>query len=90
MMSRFPIPSRVAAAMAAVVTCVVAAVAFAGFSPFQAQPDAVGGLHIPRTATQPARVIAPSNQTWLLNNPTPNVIPDSKANPVAVATKYRA
>lgn len=88
MVARLSIPSRAAAAMTAVVTCVVAAVAFAGFSPFQAQPDAVGGMPVPKTTTPAARVIAQSNQTWLLNNPTPNVIPESKANPVAVADKF--
>jgi len=66
----------------------IVAVAFASFAPFQAPPDAVGGMPIPKTSTPAARAIATSNQTWLLNNPAPNVIPDSKANPVAVADKF--
>lgn len=53
----------------------------------QPTTGSVGGMPIP--AASPASPAPPPvAQTWLLNNPTPVVIPESRANPVAVADKF--
>lgn len=51
--------------------------------------SSVAGMPIPRAApSAPATVSA--WQPWLLNNPAPVVIPESRANPVAVVDKFAA
>lgn len=67
-----------------------AAIAPGGGAPqLASQPTtaSVAGMPIPPARpTLPAS--APAFQPWLLNNPTPVVIPESRANPAAVVDKF--
>lgn len=50
----------------------------------------VGGMAVPATP-RVAQTGGPlRDQRWLLNNPTPSLIPESRANPVAVVDKFAA
>jgi cytochrome c-type protein NapB len=61
-----------------------------GFGEPEPQKDVgvVAGMPVPppriETPTGPLR----AGLTWRLNNPTPNVVPESRANPAAVADKF--
>ncbi|MBK8913033.1 MAG: hypothetical protein IPM64_00285 [Phycisphaerales bacterium] len=50
-------------------------------------PASVAGMPIPRSSPA-APPPPPAMQPWLLNNPAPVVIPENRANPVAVADKF--
>lgn len=59
----------------------------------QSQPTtSVAGMPIPVTPskTPPTPAATGAKQIWLLNNPTPFVIPEARANPAAVADKFAA
>lgn len=66
------------------------AAALAVFATGQTRPDAVAGVPIPARPPHELRPIPPASQTWLLNNPTPVVIPEERSNPAAVADKFAA
>lgn len=68
--------------------CGAALVSFGGSAAqTQSQPTTVAGMAIPR-ATPSVPGAAAAIQPWLLNNPAPLVIPESRANPTAVADKF--
>ena len=62
-----------------------------GFGQPAATPPIVAGVPLPASAPAPgspaANDRAAMSLTWRLNNPAPNLIPESRANPVAVADK---
>lgn len=61
----------------------------ASFAAYRAEPPAqVAGVPIPPDASANPR--ADTSLAWRLNNPAPNLIPESKANPAAVPDKFAA
>lgn len=60
------------------------------FGAAQSQPDRVGGMVVPAESVSPARPIATTPLLWRLRNPAPALIPESRANPAAVADKLAA
>ena len=90
MNSRFRAGARGICAGIITLVCGAAAVSFGGgAAQTQSRPTttSVAGMPIPR-ATPSAPVPVPAMQPWLLNNPTPVVIPESRANAVAVPDKF--
>ncbi|MBS0198695.1 MAG: hypothetical protein JSR77_18260 [Planctomycetes bacterium] len=53
-------------------------------------PTSVGGVPVPPANATPQSPPSAASQSWLLNNPAPRIIPESKANPIAVADKFAA
>lgn len=73
--------------------CGAAAAASLGFGQPPAPPS-VGGIPMPASSSPPGTPTpndrAATNLSWRLNNPAPTLIPESRANPVAVADKLAA
>lgn len=77
-----------------VITGVVVLAAGASIAAFTQPPNPIANVPIPRTqapayapaTTTPSQAAVP----WTLNNPAPNVVPESRANPAAVVDKFNA
>lgn len=66
----------------------IAAISLANAPQSQPGAQSVGGVPVPRASATAQRPGAATQPAWLLNNPTPNLIEEKRANPIAVADKF--
>lgn len=92
-----PRPTSISTAEALWITALLAVglgtVAIASLGIGQPVPPQVAGVPLPASPPLPAQAPhdrASTGLPWRLNNPAPNLIPESRANPAAVADKFAA
>lgn len=85
-----PAAPRAIVMLSAVALGCAAAAALGRVGQAQSRPQSVAGMPLPQAASATPAPTSRANQPWLLNNPAPFVVPESKANPVAVADKFAA